>query len=58
MKVYTYTVVQTIEVSANSEEQARDLLPVYPSGFDGWQAYYVSEETVDLINEREGENNE
>ena len=55
MKVYTYTVVQTIEVSANSEEQARDLLPVYPSGFDGWQAYYVSEETVDLINEREAE---
>jgi hypothetical protein len=56
MKVYTYTVVQTIEVSANSEEQARDLLPVYPSGFDGWQAYYVSEETVDLINEREADN--
>lgn len=56
MKVYTYTVVQTIEVSANSEEEARDLLPVYPSGFDGWQAYYVSEETVDLISEREADN--
>ena len=54
MKVYIYTVVQTIEVSANSEEEARDLLPIYPSGFDG-QAYYVTEETVDLISEREGE---
>jgi hypothetical protein len=54
MKVYTYTVVQTIEVSADSEEQARELLPIYPSGFAG-QAYYVSEETVDLIKESEGE---
>lgn len=54
MKVYTYKVEQTIEVSANSEEEARDLLPVYPSGFDG-QTYYVTEETVDLISESEGE---
>lgn len=54
MKVYTYTVVQTIEVSADSEEQAKELLPIYPSGFEG-QAYYVSEETVDLIKESEGE---
>jgi hypothetical protein len=29
-------------------------LPIYPSGFEG-QAYYVSEETVDLIKESEGE---
>jgi hypothetical protein len=54
MKVYRYKVEQTIEVSANSEEEARDLLPVYFSGFEG-QAYYVTEETVDLINESEGE---
>ena len=53
MKVYTYSVVQTIEVSADSEEQSRDLLPLYPSGFEG-QTYYVSEETVELIKESEG----
>jgi hypothetical protein len=54
MKVYTYKVEQTIEVSANSEEEARDLLPIYPSEFEG-QTYYVEEETVELIDEREGE---
>jgi hypothetical protein len=53
MKVYTYKIEQTIEVSANSEEEAKRLLPMYPSGFDG-QTYYVFEEIVELIDEREG----
>jgi hypothetical protein len=57
MKVYTYKLEQTIEVSANSEEEAIRLLPMYPSGFDG-KKYYVTEEVVELIDESEGENNE
>jgi hypothetical protein len=54
MKTYTYEVTQTIEVSANSKEEAGNLLPIYPNGFKG-QAYYVSEETVELIKESEKE---
>ena len=57
MKVYTYKLEQTIEVSANSEEEAIRLLPMYPSGFDG-KKYYVTEEVVELIDESDGENNE
>jgi hypothetical protein len=53
MKRYIYQVEQVIEVSANSEEEARELLPLYPSGYEG-QAYYVSDETVELLLE-EGE---
>lgn len=52
MKAYTYVVEQVIQVRANSKEEAEDLLPTYPTGFEG-QAYYVKEETVELI--REGE---
>ena len=52
MKVFTYSVEQVIEVKASSEEEARELLPIYPTGFEG-QAYYVSDETVELM--REGE---
>jgi hypothetical protein len=52
VKVFTYSVEQVIEVKAGSEEEARELLPLYPTGFQG-QAYYVSDETVELM--REGE---
>jgi hypothetical protein len=52
VRVYTYSVEQVIEVKAGSEEEARELLPLYPTGFEG-QAYYVSDETVELL--REGE---
>lgn len=52
MKTYTFTVEQVIEVRASSREEAEDLLPVYPSGFEG-QAYYVTDETVELAKESE-----
>ena len=52
MKRYTFSVEQIIRVTANSEKEARDLLPMYPSGFEG-QAYYVKEETIELVNELE-----
>jgi hypothetical protein len=52
MKRYTFSVDQIIRVSANSEEEARDLLPMYASGFDG-QSYYVKEEIIELVNELE-----
>jgi hypothetical protein len=52
VKTYTYIIEQTIEVRANSEEEARELLPFYPTGFEG-QAYYVTDETVEL-KEKEG----
>ena len=52
VKVFTYSVEQVIEVKADTEEEARELLPIYPTGFEG-QAYYVSDETVELM--REGE---
>lgn len=50
MKTYIFQVEQVIEVKANSEEEASALLPLYASGFEG-QAYYVSDETVELIRE-------
>ena len=53
MKRYTFSVEQIIRVLANSEEEARELLPMYPSGFDG-QSYYVKEEIIELVNELEG----
>ena len=52
-KVYIFEVNQIIEVTADSYEEATERLPLYPSGFEG-QAYYVSDETVELIRE-EGE---
>jgi hypothetical protein len=52
VKVFTYSVEQVIEVKADTEEEARELLPLYPTGFEG-QAYYVSDETIELM--REGE---
>jgi phage-related baseplate assembly protein len=54
MNTYTYTVEQTIEIKANSPEEAEGLLPMYPTGYEG-QAHYVTEETVELLSEREGE---
>jgi hypothetical protein len=53
VKTYIFNVEQIIEVKANSEEEARELLPLYETGFEG-QAYYVSDETVELLRE-EGE---
>jgi len=50
MKTYVFSVEQVIEVKASSEEEAQELLPLYPSGFEG-QPYYVSDETVELIRE-------
>jgi hypothetical protein len=50
MDTYTYLVEQTIEVKANSKEEAEFLLPMYPTGYKG-QAYYVRQETVELLRE-------
>ena len=52
MKVFIYSIEQVIEVKANSAEEAKELLPTYPTGFEG-QAYYVSNETVELLRESE-----
>ena len=52
-KVYIFEVTQTIEVTAESYEEAVESLPLYPTGFEG-QKYYVSEETVELTREEEG----
>jgi phage-related baseplate assembly protein len=54
MNTYTYSVEQIIEIKANSPEEAEGLLPMYPLGYEG-QAHYVTEETVELLSEREGE---
>lgn len=53
MTTYVYSVEQIISVRADSKEEAEGLLPIYPSGFEG-QAYYVREETVELLREEEG----
>jgi hypothetical protein len=50
MKTYVFSVEQVIEVNASSKEEAQELLPLYPTGFEG-QAYYVSDESVELIRE-------
>lgn len=54
MKTYVYLVEQIITIKANSKEEAEGLLPIYPTGFED-QAYYVREETVELLREEEGE---
>ena len=54
MTTYVYLVEQIISVKADSKEKAEGLLPLYPTGFEG-QAYYVREETVELLREEEGE---
>ena len=53
MATYVYLVEQIISVKAGSKEEAEGLLPIYPKGFEG-QAYYVREETVELLREEEG----
>lgn len=50
MNTYRFSIQQVIEVKANSLEEAEDSLPIYPSGFEG-QAYYVTDESVELIGE-------
>lgn len=52
MSTYVYLVEQIISIKADSKEHAEGLLPAYPTGFDG-QAYYVREETVELLREEE-----
>ena len=52
MNTYVYLVEQTIAIKAGSKEEAEGLLPMYPTGFEG-QAYYVREETVELLREEE-----
>lgn len=54
MNTYVYLIEQTIVVEANSKEEAEGLLPMYPTGYGG-QAYYVREETVELLHEEDGE---
>lgn len=54
MKTYIYLVEQVIAIKANSKEEAEGLLPIYPTGFEG-QAYYVRDETVELLREEEEE---
>jgi len=54
MATYVYLVEQIISVKAGSKEEAEGLLPIYPTGFEG-QAYYVREETVELLREEEGD---
>lgn len=53
VNTYVYVVEQIISVKAGSKEEAEGLLPIYPTGFEG-QAYYVREETVELLREEEG----
>ena len=48
MKTYVFMVEQIIAVKANSEEEARELLPTYPTGYEG-QAHYIREEVVELL---------
>ena len=50
MKTYIFNVEQVIEIKADSLEEARDLLPVYPYS-PGDRNHYVKEETVELIKE-------
>jgi hypothetical protein len=52
VKTYVFIVEQIIAVKANSEEEARELLPTYPTGYEG-QAHYVTEEVVELLREEE-----
>jgi hypothetical protein len=54
MKTYVYLVEQIISVKANSKEEAEDSLPIYPTGQDR-KAYFVEEETVELLREEAGE---
>ena len=53
MKNYVYLVEQIIAIKANSKEEAVELLPIYPTGYEG-QAHYVTSETIELLRE-EGE---
>jgi len=54
VNTYVYLVEQIITVKATSKEEAQELLPIYPTGYEG-QAHYVREETVELLREEEGE---
>jgi hypothetical protein len=54
MNTYVYLVEQVIAIKANSKEEAEGLLPLYPTGVED-QAYYVRDETVELLREEEGE---
>jgi len=51
MNTYKFSVEQVIEVRANSAEEAEGSLPMYPSYGDKGKAYYVTEETVELLGE-------
>ena len=51
MNTYRFSVDQVIEVKANSVEEAEGSLPMYPSYGDEGQAYYVTDESVELIGE-------
>jgi len=51
MNTYRFSVEQVIEVRANSAEEAEGSLPMYPSYGDKGKAYYVTEETVELLGE-------
>lgn len=51
-KVYTFEIVQLIEVEAETKEEAIEFLPLPQNGFEG-QGYYVADEEITLRNERE-----
>ena len=52
MKKYTYTIEQVIEITANSQEEALENLPTYPTFYEG-QGWRMLDETIGLIEEKE-----
>ena len=52
MKTYTYTIEQVIEVKADSQEEALENLPTYPTFYEG-QGWRMLDESIGLIEEKE-----
>lgn len=48
MRKYVYRVEQTIEVTANSPEEAIEKLPTYPTFYEG-QGWVIDDEHIDLL---------
>jgi hypothetical protein len=54
VKTYTYTIEQVIEVKADSQEEALENLPTYPTFYEG-QGWRMLDESIGLIEEKEEE---
>lgn len=52
MTTYVYRLEQTIYVDAESQEEAQQKLPSYPSGYEG-QQWSIVDEHIDLLYSKE-----